>query len=139
MGTARGRLGDFLALALALALLAGCGDGRPRVYPVTGRLTVKGKPADGAVVRLYPAGGGPHMPAGVVQPDGSFALTTFDPGDGAPAGEYKVTVTWRPAKKSTMDPDGPDKLAGKYADPAGSKLAATVALGPTDLPPIALD
>ncbi len=126
-------------LLVGLLVLAGCGGGRPKLYPVSGSVTVKGKPADGAVVRLFPAAGGEHMPAGVVQPDGSFKLTTFEPGDGAPAGEYKLTVTWRPAKKTTMDPDGPDKLAGRYADAGSSRLTAKVDAGPTTLPAIALE
>lgn len=128
-----------VALVGLLAVAAGCGDGKPRLYPVTGSVTVKGRPADGAVVRLYPAAGGPHMPAGVVQADGSFKLTTFLPDDGAPAGDYKVTVTWRPAKKTTMDPDGPDRLNGRYADAVSTRLTATVDAGPTTLPAITLE
>ena len=125
--------------AACLVLAAGCGDGRPRVYPTTGKLTVGGKPAEGAVVMLMSAGGGLYTPSGTVGSDGAFSLTTFLPNDGAPAGEYKVAVTWRPAKKTAMDPDGPDKLGGKYADANNSKLTAKVEAGPTSLPPIAID
>lgn len=137
--TTGGRLGSYLTLTLALTLLAGCGDGRPPVYPVTGSVTYKGKPAGGAVVMLVPAGGGAYSPTGTVGPDGGFRLTTFAPDDGAPAGDYTVLVTWRPAKKSSLDPDGPDKLGNRYANAATSKLSATVEAKPTDLPPIALD
>jgi hypothetical protein len=33
-------------------------------------------------------------PFGTAGADGSFGLTTSRPGDGAPAGEYRVTVIW---------------------------------------------
>src|SRR5262245_57019000 len=110
----RGWVGCVIVVG-GLALVAGCGDGKPTPYPVSGKVLVKGKEADGAIVRLWPAeGGGPDAarPLGYVQPDGGFQLTTYKENDGAPAGKYKVTVEWRPKKKSTMEADGPDKLSG---------------------------
>ena len=129
----------FLA---ALALVAGCGSGKPTPYPVSGSATVGGKAADGALVRLHPLeGDGPDAvrPLGYVQADGSFKLTSYAEGDGAPAGRYKVTVEWRPKKKTSMEPDGPDRLQGRYADPKASKIEVTVNKGPTTLDPIKLD
>jgi hypothetical protein len=131
------------AAAVLVALLAaGCGDGRPKLYPVSGQVFVAGKPADGAVVVLHAVGGGiPDVPRPVatVGPDGSFQLTTYDANDGAPAGTYKVTVMWFPKKKSPMEPDGPDRLKGRYASPEKTPLEVTVQPGPTTLEPFKLD
>src|SRR5262249_29117138 len=100
-------VGSRLAiLALGLAFAAGCGDGKPTPYPVSGKVLVGGKEADGAIVRLWPVDSdGPDAvrPLGYVQPDGSFQLTSHKENDGAPPGKYKVTVEWRPKKKSSTE------------------------------------
>src|SRR5262249_55309715 len=129
-------------ILVALAFIAGCGSGKSTPYSVSGSVWVGGKAAGGAVVRLHPVEGeGPEgmRSLGYVQADGSFQLTTYTENDGAPAGRYKLTVEWRPKKKSTMEPDGPDKLQGKYADPKTSKFEVTVNKGGTTLDPIKID
>lgn len=136
---------------LALILAAGCGESQPTTHPAKGRLTSRGKPAAGAVVTLLPADGRQlkAYPRGEVGPDGAYTLSTFGKGDGAPAGEYKLTVRWPAAIGKARTPDeieravggdGPsDRLGGRYADPAKSAWAVTVrpgdnALDPIDLP-----
>jgi hypothetical protein len=101
---------------------------------------VNDQPADGALVRLWPAGdlSGDLKPLGYVQADGSFELTTLAENDGAPPGRYTVTVEWRPKKKSVMQPDGPDRLNGRYADPKTSKIEVMVNDTPTTLEAIKL-
>jgi len=125
-----------------LVIATGCGDGRVKCYPVSGSVTVKGKPAEGAELVFHPDAGdtAAPRPTAVVGPDGTFKLTTYAVGDGAPAGGYKVTVRWLPPRKGPGAPDGPDRLNGKYATPATTKLTATVAApGPVELQPFALD
>jgi hypothetical protein len=129
-------------LAASLAFAAGCGDSKATPYPVSGKLLVDGKEPDGALVRLWPVDSdGPDAirPLGYVQPDGTFQLTTQKENDGAPPGRYKVTVEWRPKKKSSTEPDGPDRLKGRYADPRASKIEVTINKGGTTLDPIKLD
>jgi hypothetical protein len=120
-------------------LLSSCGrSGHKPVYPVRGQVFVDGQPAAQAFVVLHPEGEvNPQAdrPYGHVGADGSFTLTTYDPGDGAPAGEYVVTVVWLAPAKSE---DPPDRLAGRYRDPKTSKLRATVRNGPTELAPYQL-
>jgi hypothetical protein len=109
---------------------------------VTGSVTVKKQPADCALVQLWPVeadGPAAVRPLGYVQPDGTFQLTSVKENDGAPPGRYKVTVVWRPKKKSSMEADGPDKLNGRYADPKTSKIEVTVNTIKTRLDPINLD
>jgi hypothetical protein len=123
----RVRVGPALLLGAALAVLAlGCG-GRRSVYPVTGQVLAgkDKKPAVGAMVVFHPveSDGGPmYKPNGYVDEQGRYSLTTYDTGDGAPAGEYIVTVEWAPARKSAFEEDKADYLKGAYSDPKKSKL-----------------
>ena len=129
-----------LAFACLLALAAGCSGSRALPVPVTGSVTVAGKPPEGALVRLHPLGAPPDAatPIGYVQADGSFQLTTERENDGALPGRYAVTVEWRKKKKSQLEPDGPDQLAGRYASAEKSKIEVTVGPGPTALAAIEL-
>jgi hypothetical protein len=124
------------ALFLMLSSCAGK-SGRKPVYPVRGQVFVGDKPAVQAFVVFHPADDeGPQAtrPYGHVGTDGSFFLTTYDPGDGAPAGEYLVTIVWAPVV-GTEEPH--DRLKGRYRDPKTSELRATVQEGPNELSRVA--
>jgi hypothetical protein len=123
---------------IALVGLAGCGEPANRVvvYPVAGTVFVAGRPADNVRVMFHPlaAGGTPLFPVGVSRADGTFQLTTMKAGDGAPAGEYVVTVLWPdpadPADECGCPALSPhDRLRGQYLDPAKTTLRATVQPG----------
>lgn len=132
------RAGAGLA-AVGCLVLVGCGPDGPKLYPVTGKVLVDGKPAEHATLTFHPVGGGADAPRprATVKADGSYALTTTTTGDGAPAGDYAVTVEWwlSPAKKYS-DPDRPpvNHVAAKYGNPETSKLTARVGEGPTEVP-----
>ena len=80
----------FACLGVVL-LGAGCGPSRPETAPVTGVVTLDGKPVEGASVMLTPEGEG--RPAlGMTDMEGKFSLKTFEPGDGAMLGKHHVTV-----------------------------------------------
>src|SRR5262245_59099450 len=116
----------LLTLAGCVAL-SGCGRGGPKFYPVTGKVLVDGHPAEHALVVFHPVNAGPDAlkPHAAVGPDGTFTLTTNTTGDGAPAGEYLVTVEWwLSGVKKVSDPDVPSKnhLPAKYAKPESSGL-----------------
>src|SRR5262245_26572551 len=139
----RPRLISGAILAMGMTFLGGCGSGKIPVYPVSGQLLVKGKPAEGAFLVFHPKdGGGPESkrPYATTDAEGKFNVSTYDTGDGAPAGTYKVTVVWRPVPKRTIDPEGPDRLNGKYdaATKAGVP-EVTVNKGSTDLGQIKID
>lgn len=121
---------------IALIGLAGCGGEpvqRVAVHPVEGTVFVGGRPADNVRVMFHPLSGGdtPLYPVGVSRADGTFQLTTMKSGDGAPAGEYAVTVMW-PDPTNPMDecgcpdPAAHDRLRGQYFDSAKTTLRATV-------------
>jgi hypothetical protein len=116
------------------------------VYLVHGQVFAKnGEPTAGAFVIFHPMdadGSDPNKPSAYVEDDGSFSLTTYKAGDGAPAGEYVVTIEWKPRIKSAFDPNrhGKDRLDGRYSNVTRSKLRFTVEKKPAnDLPPIHLD
>ena len=92
----RARLFAFVALACAAAA-GGCGDGKLKVYPVTGQVLYNGEPLKGVDVAFHPTdpkntpGYPPHA---TTDADGKFALMTFVKDDGAPAGEFQVAIAF---------------------------------------------
>ncbi|HEY2840409.1 MAG TPA: hypothetical protein VGJ26_14730, partial [Pirellulales bacterium] len=132
-----------LAIALAFACV-GCGkSGPPRktVYPVSGQVLVDGKPAEQAVVYLHPVKKVENLgrPFGTVKADGSFQIGTYLSNDGAPAGEYAVTVVWQ--KNMIVEGEersGPDQLGDRYSNPSQPIAKITVIEGENILKPIQL-
>ncbi len=141
-----GRLNRAVVAAMAAAVLAaGCSrPERPAVVPAGGKVLLQqadGKvtPMAGAHVVLIPINADTRLPAypsARAGPDGSFRLGTFGADDGAPAGDYVVTVEWHDRSRPKYDvagrgetDRGPDKLKGAYADRTKSPLRATVAAG----------
>jgi hypothetical protein len=130
-------------LLLAVLALAGCAKASNRlpVYPVHGKLLVGGEPATEAFVAFHPA---PDNPApawtvGQVDAEGNFALSTYVSGDGAPEGDYTVTITWKKRGGPVNEFIGPDRLKSLYADPQTSKLRFRVEKKPVnEVPPYQL-
>lgn len=78
--------------ASVLCLTAGCGSDAP--VPVSGKVTVDGKPVGNAGVTFHPQDGKGRPATGETAEDGTYKLTTLNPGDGALKGEYRVTLVW---------------------------------------------
>jgi len=139
-GNEKGPMQNFhrTTLWILFALLAaalGCSGGDVELLPlhsVEGALTCDGKPMPHAIVIFHPAKKGivEGNPRGVTDEDGRYQLTTFRADDGAPAGEYKVTIYWPQSVPEggleNADPLPPDRLQEAYADEATTKLTATV-------------
>ena len=126
----RHRLLPLAPVLLAAALACSCHPGHWRaVFPVTGSVSFRGRPAAGVRVAFHPSRDPRDRglcPQGVAAADGSFRLTTYTAGDGAPPGEYFVTLYW-PAPGPDDDVHvHPDRLGGRYADPRTTPLIATV-------------
>ena len=131
-------------LLIALFTVSGC-DSSPKRIPVTGAVTVNGKPAEGAMVMFHPADEKATTASAIAEADGSFKVIS----DGEPGlvqGNYKVTVIWPdPTKKPTQaqimmgtaEP-GPDLLKGKYSSKATTSLSAEITAASTKLPPFEL-
>ena len=96
---------------------------------MTGQVFLDDKPAANAIITFHPVGAttGAVHPTGHVDEQGTFRLTTFVDGDGAPAGDYQVTVV----SFSPVDvPGHPRKVVNsvpdKYSKVETSNLTATV-------------
>jgi hypothetical protein len=128
---------------ILLLTTVGCAKPEERltVYPVAGQVFVNGRPAAGAGVFLHPQASEPRPPfnpRAAVKDDGSFTLTTYENGDGAPAGEYTVCIVWE--RKLTDDDqetvEGSVSLVpAKFSHPSSSPLRATVQPTSNQLPP----
>ena len=134
-----------VASALLAATALGCGDAKPdrvAVHPATGKITLKGQPTHGAQIILHPKselGADVPAPRANVDKDGSFKLSTFEGGDGAPEGEYVVTLRWYKLVKQGPDVvAGPNVIPPKYTRPESSDITVRIAAGQNDLPPIKL-
>jgi hypothetical protein len=137
------------AMLAAVAGAWGCrddsatGPGVP-VFPVKGKVTFEGEPAAGAFVVFNPkaapkAGAEGFTPRATVQADGSFSLTSATEGDGAPAGDYAVTVQWtRPVKQGSDLVAGPNVIPRAYGTPATTPLQVTVKESDNALEPFAI-
>ena len=120
-----------LAVCLAVAL-PGCG---PRMYPVRGTVTLEdGTPLAKGLVIFERVDGGPPLTArGDIQADGRYELSTETPGDGVPAGRYRVSIN--PLDTSDV-PDEQKVLPfdHKYLSHQSSGLEVEVKAGDNDYP-----
>lgn len=111
----------MLVVALCMPLIpVMSGACSPRYYihplvPVTGNIMVDGKPAAG--VRVVPEPAHPvegfAFPEVLTDAQGHFELSTYEPKDGIPNDEYKLTFAW-------PDFAGNDRLHGRYAKTAAN-------------------
>jgi len=83
--------------------LTGCSSSsKPPTFPVTGTVTWQGKPLAGAVITFVPTGKEGEAASAITDSEGKYALTTWEAGDGARPGQYRVKVSKQEQK--TVDP-----------------------------------
>lgn len=122
----------LLAILWSSVLLTGCG-GSSNLTPLSGTVTVGGKPLTGAsgAVTFVPSGGGPSS-AGSLKNDGTFTVSTGALPGIAP-GDYQVGVTaLTPVSSGGRDapPEIPKALIpARFADPKTSNLKYTIKSG----------
>lgn len=136
------------ALAASGLLFSACGtkdDGRLKSYPVRGKVTVDGQPGKGIYVFLNPATQPPThgiFPNAITDERGEYWVSTYDALDGAPLGEYTVTAKWPLGEGLQVHSESPDRLKGRYSDPAKSSTRITVKEAtkrqPNEVPPLDL-
>ena len=91
---------------------------------VTGSVIVDGEPTFGVTIRYVPVGeieekrpqyrNSFHVQS---ETDGSFSLKTYSKGDGVPAGEYAILLTYFSQDKAEQIRDGEyDKFGGQYSN-----------------------
>jgi hypothetical protein len=107
-------VGRWSAWFIALIWLAGCGSsGDLPVYPVKGTITFEGQPMKGGgSISFVPTGGQAGAQAGgEIKEDGTYELTTYEPGDGSIPGDFRVVITQVTVKEPTPSPDGSAPIA----------------------------
>jgi hypothetical protein len=134
------------AFVVAVFVAAGCtgcskSQSHVPVHPVSGVVKFQRQSPEGAFISLVPktAIEGAPAPRASVSKDGSFTVGTFNGDDGAPEGDYTVTIQWyKPMRQGKDLVGGPNVLPAKYASAQTSDLAIHVAAGENHLQPIQL-
>jgi hypothetical protein len=102
----------LLTLSL-MTTLSGCGgsdkSGREETYEVSGKVTFAGSPLGGATVSFFPSAG-QRSAMGITNDEGEYVLTTYEYGDGAMAGAYRVSI-----RKSIPKKPGTESSHDAYA------------------------
>ena len=104
----------FLWLGVVALMVSslGCGGETEDTNPVTGKITVDGKPLGGARIRLEAAAGGAsRVYAADTKEDGTFeieAVYSTETKKGAPVGKYKVLIGKFEKDTSGADETDPD-------------------------------
>jgi hypothetical protein len=135
------RIAAFSLLALLVCCFASCGKTTTQLatYEVKGQILQNGRPVPHATVVFHPSFElGPEVskPRATTNEDGTFTISTYATADGAPEGEYKVTVEqWT----TTKPEEGPkSRLDPKFGKPDQSGISVRVASGKNELPVIVL-
>ena len=120
------RLSVILCTAV---LLCGCSQRGEATAIVRGKVTYNGKPVPNGTVNFIPTRGATTA-TGEIHPDGSYALTTYKPGDGAVLGTHKVVVVAMQDMGNRLPenrtPLPPPIVPVKYTSLATSDLTAEV-------------
>jgi len=130
----------ILSLLVAFVLVAGCGkpSNLPPQYPVSGIISLDGKPLPGAGIMFLPRGETRGRGAmAMTDPTGKYTLKTDHGGPGAPEGEYAVTISRVVNRDGTPYVPNPDvaeagereTLPGHYSDSMKTTLKANVPKG----------
>ena len=131
-----------MALCLSVVALTSCKkkDGKLPVYPVKGQILIDGNPVKDVLIYFWPGkieeGLHAYCPNAQTDENGYFALSTYDRADGAPEGEYAVTIEWPVGYSIVSNQWHGDHLQGKYKDQTSSEIKIKIEPKPNDLPPI---
>lgn len=100
-------------IAVVLFTFTGCGGDGPDLAPVSGTVTMDGKPMDNVSVTFEPAGGGGSR--GITGPDGRYQLShLLQDSPGAAVGKHRVTIVTHQAQPVADDAKYSEKIPAKY-------------------------
>ena len=134
------RIATSIALSAVLCAVFGCSSAKgPECFPVRGQVSYKGKPIAEATVVLHRIGGdveGNQKPIAYTAADGTFVISTTKRGDGAPPGQYAITVELRAPQTigEEVVRNGAHLLPVKYSRPESSGLKCTVEQRENEIP-----
>ena len=134
------------SLILSLVVLTSCGTKKstgPKVekvpvVPVSGELTVDGKPEIGVIIKCIPQTTPFAVPDRAdalicsTDKDGKFKLSVYDDQDGLPPGDYALTAYWPSitlGRRSEKEKRDSDQLKKKYSTVEKAPRKFTVEAG----------
>ena len=147
-----GVVAALIFFVVAAVVLPGCArqgfqNLRQATYPVEGQVTLDGNPVANATVVFKPVDPTNfkwrETPQAKTDAEGRFTVFTYESGDGAPTGEYRVGI----AVLGGGDDEGGDqarretssvKIPQRYGDASTSGLTAKVESKPNVLVPFEL-
>jgi hypothetical protein len=148
----RRRCAVFVAIGLlAVTASSGCGKKsapaikgtKLAVFPVKGKLMIDGKPMASAAIIFnpvteFPKGVSQMQPRATADENGDFTVTTYANGDGAPAGAYKITISWKGEEAAGLTDSGRAEIEEKaprdFWNVRTSKIRVNVKEEPNALP-----
>ncbi|TWU20701.1 hypothetical protein Pla52o_45800 [Novipirellula galeiformis] len=132
-----------LTLAAFIVSFAGCSGGTDvELVPVSGTVTVDGKPTEGITVTLFrQSGEGKRLiPQGQTDAEGKFTTKVSPTESGAPVGQYAVLFErWTlpdgspiPEGQTPADSGAVNQIPQRYTDPSTSPETVTIAADGAD-------
>jgi hypothetical protein len=138
----------FLHLFFCMVIL-GCGEESSfksivPVFPTSGKILYQGKPLAGVILIFHSTDVKQKIKSqATTDEDGKFVATTFKTADGAPEGDYTITLTVSSNESDSAREDaaierksrkeGPVRFPSKYQNPATSPLKVKVTKKQPDL------
>jgi len=123
----------MVAVGLCLLAYSGCGPSAPNLPPVSGVVTVDGKPRNLITVILKPdaaAGNAAmHEPRGCTDDEGRYTVRSSIV-EGAPAGKYKVGLMMLDPEHGATGTPAVAPFNARYANPDTSGLTIEVSPDP---------
>jgi hypothetical protein len=131
-----------LLLASSLSFPGCSGGSNPweQTHPASGTITFKGKPVVDAEISLFPEDTScpdSVRPKAKSTDGGKFVVWTYNPGDGAPEGTYKVTAIHQEVavSKDTIVAK-PNDFPEKYSKRDSTPLTIRITKGQNNIPEI---
>jgi len=133
--------------AFCFLLASSCGG--PKIPEIKGRLPVfhakgslqtdDGKPLSEAKLVFHPvhelpADASKFLPRARTKDDGTFTVSTYADDDGAPPGEYWVTVSWRGNEPNLRNEEEAEQVPMEYRN-RSTKLRCKIEEGENTIPP----
>lgn len=141
-------LAGLVILLPLLAISSGCGEDAEQlqVHPVKGVVHYNGQPMKGGgTIVFLPTKEGGKEASGIIDESGNFTLTTYEEGDGAAPGLYRIAIYQVTTKEAETSPEQEttgeetetvaekDRIPADYSNPSRSPETQEIKEGENNL------
>lgn len=113
-------------IACSSLFVSGCGESWPSRVPVSGTVLIDGKPLTSGRIQFVSGSG--RAAYGIIDEEGHFSLSTYEPNDGCVLGNFRISIAaFEKVNQRTRRWDTPKK----YIDVNKSELTVEIK-GPVD-------